>query len=502
MKNRIFIFISLFTLLLTSCIIIVGTITSGIEKYTISFDSDGGSIVKEQIVEEGQFIIEPKDPIKENFKFICWEYNNERYDFNTPVKSNITLFAKWEEVTIDIHEHNYKEEVFNSTCTEYGYTLYTCECGDTYKDNFLTTLEHSLIYHEKVEPTCTEIGCEEYVECTKCTYSTYKEINALGHDKVFHEKKEPTESEIGWEEFETCTRCSYSTYVELPATGVTSIEIYEKDGKKFFNFGSYPQSHIDDINLINELNKLTTVNSRGYYEYENEEYFKVTTKPYHTGSRYTYSTGKPILNDVTEWFKVEPIVWRILSSNNNTYFVLSEYILDQHLYYNNSSVRIIDGQTIYINNYEYSDIRKFLNDQFFNTAFKASEQAFILVSEVDNSASTTFSSGNKYICENTFDKIYLLSWKDTLNTTYGFSSDHNVNDEEKIAIVTDYAKAVGVVWEVINPFYNTGIWWLRSPCHANPCVVCTVDIHGEPESSQSVNNYKFGVRPATTIVVN
>ena len=40
-----------------------------------------------------------------------------------------------------------------------------------------------------------------------------------------------------------------------------------KDGKQYFNLGSYPQTHINDSALIEELNKLTTVNARGYYEY-------------------------------------------------------------------------------------------------------------------------------------------------------------------------------------------------------------------------------------------
>ncbi len=35
-----------------------------------------------------------------------------------------------------VHEHVYTQTVIPPTCTEKGYTTYTCECGDTYDDDF------------------------------------------------------------------------------------------------------------------------------------------------------------------------------------------------------------------------------------------------------------------------------------------------------------------------------------------------------------------------------
>lgn len=38
---------------------------------------------------------------------------------------------------IELCEHEYEETNFDATCTEMGYTLYTCKiCGDSYKDNY------------------------------------------------------------------------------------------------------------------------------------------------------------------------------------------------------------------------------------------------------------------------------------------------------------------------------------------------------------------------------
>ena len=41
------------------------------------------------------------------------------------------------------HEHTYTSEVTDPTCTEKGYTTYTCACGDSYKDSYTNALSHS-----------------------------------------------------------------------------------------------------------------------------------------------------------------------------------------------------------------------------------------------------------------------------------------------------------------------------------------------------------------------
>ena len=44
-------------------------------------------------------------------------------------------------------------------------------------------------------------------------------MNALGHDEIEHDAQVPTCTEIGWDAYVTCSRCDYSTYNEIPATG-------------------------------------------------------------------------------------------------------------------------------------------------------------------------------------------------------------------------------------------------------------------------------------------
>ncbi len=70
-----------------------------INKYTVTFDSYGGSKVDPQVVEFGLYAQEPEEPTLEGFTFKYWylDDENEAYDFeNTPVTADITLTAKWE----------------------------------------------------------------------------------------------------------------------------------------------------------------------------------------------------------------------------------------------------------------------------------------------------------------------------------------------------------------------------------------------------------------------
>ena len=66
------------------------------------------------------------------------------------------------------HKHNYNEKIIEPTCTEEGYTEYTCECGDTYKDNYITALGHEEVIQESKVGTCTEIGISQGKKCSRC----------------------------------------------------------------------------------------------------------------------------------------------------------------------------------------------------------------------------------------------------------------------------------------------------------------------------------------------
>ena len=67
--------------------------------YTVTFDSNGGSEITSRRVGENGSVIKPTDPTREGYTFLGWYLNGEEFDFNTKITSDITLTARWEEIT-------------------------------------------------------------------------------------------------------------------------------------------------------------------------------------------------------------------------------------------------------------------------------------------------------------------------------------------------------------------------------------------------------------------
>ena len=73
-------------------------------EYTVTFNSNEGSEVSSQKVLKGECATEPEAPAKDGFTFEGWfsdEALTKAYDFDSPVTSDITLYAKWESSASD-----------------------------------------------------------------------------------------------------------------------------------------------------------------------------------------------------------------------------------------------------------------------------------------------------------------------------------------------------------------------------------------------------------------
>ena len=85
--------------------------------------------------------------------------------------------------TIPMLSHVFGAVVTLPTCTEEGYTTYTCtDCGYSYIRDYVPATGHSFgEWTTTVYPTCTEDGQEKRV-CSECGASETNAIAALGHD--------------------------------------------------------------------------------------------------------------------------------------------------------------------------------------------------------------------------------------------------------------------------------------------------------------------------------
>lgn len=77
----------------------------------------------------------------------------------------------------------------------------------------------------EVPATCTTPGTTAGVICAnescKAVISGCEPIDALGHDEVSHDAQAATCTAVGWDAYVTCSRCDYTTYVEKPMSDHT-----------------------------------------------------------------------------------------------------------------------------------------------------------------------------------------------------------------------------------------------------------------------------------------
>ncbi len=266
------------------------------------------------------------------------------------------------------------------------------------------------------------------------------------------------------------------------------IEI-RRDGPYIW-FGEYPQT-IATSKAVATMG--TTPDSKGYYtsSYDNERYAKVVATP--TPLSYTFSDSTTVKRSSTYYFKVEPIKWRILSESDRKALILCESIIANERY-NRYYSGAIEG--VYANNYAESEVRAWLNDQFYNIAFSELQKSLIQTTEVDNSVYSTGYDLNPYTCENTFDKIFLPSYIEVMNRTYGF---RNITDRYKVT--SDYSRATGTgdYTSTGDSYSGNDRWWLRSPYDGDPNFACSISSDGNVNWIYLVDDDSCGLVPALTI---
>ena len=214
-------------------------------------------------------------------------------------------------------------------------------------------------------------------------------------------------------------------------------------------FGSYPQSQItaEDGEIYTILTNIDNWNKNGDVIIENTKYHK-TEKDY---------------------FKYEPIKWRVLQSENGEAFLLSDVILDKQLYNENDK---------YVT-WEKSSLRAWINKKFIKRAFIDEEREKINITEIVNQDNPVYGTegGN-----NTFDKIFLLS----------LSEVSEQQDGEKYGFLDDEIRACGK-----SDFSKTGSWWwLRSPGSYSLDAAEVNDDGWVGRNGSRVDSSYGGVRPA------
>ncbi|MBO5304263.1 MAG: InlB B-repeat-containing protein, partial [Clostridia bacterium] len=376
------------------------------KKYTITLNTDGGNLSNNKFTATYDKAYTLPIPTKTGYTFVGWYYGSKVMSGKDGVAleykyaQDVTYKAHWEanSYNVTVQSANTDEGTVNNISGEYDYnssvTLRaTPKAGYSFEGWYLNSIygtcvstnstytvsvpAYNVTYVAKFTYYCVTTNANLSNAGTYTSYSN-KKISA-GERVTLTATTNVGYTWLGWydgetkvsegtslsytftmgEESKTYTakweKCTSHTPDENCECTVCETAVHAVNGLcrhgDYVYFGSYPQTiKEDDVTIT------TTTNDKGYYlGSDNEWYAKVTASPYE--SNYTFSTGTTVTSGTVYYFKVEPIRWRILTESNGKAFILCDSVVDTHIYDDSS------------NNYANSEIRAWLNDTFYDTAF-------------------------------------------------------------------------------------------------------------------------------------
>lgn len=322
---------------------------------------------------------------------------------------------------------------------------------------------------------------------------------------------------------------------------LTKIGDYS-NGAEEYTFGVWPQSlkdpgvYIDETHfrVFNDLGGVTY-----YLGDDGSWYERVYENGNSSSSDISYAGGdksnvQQLNGHRVLYFKVEPLKWQKMGNT----MVCTSAITADIPYYGSVDNRHLGNKLIYANNYKYSNVRAFLNglenqyvaeggsrtandinwnnSGFLQRAFTVNQRNLIAVTTVDNSGESTSDSlaklpaadGNNayskfdFTCENTEDKIFLLSEKEVTDSELKYSEFGNYAPENEMfrtREMTDYALANYVKAAKPGSDYSTA-YYLRSPHYKSSSTVRYIETDGYGDCYDKCNIEYYGIVPALNLV--
>lgn len=147
---------------------------------------------------------------------------------------------------------------------------------------------------------------------------------------------------------------------------------------------------LSDAALLNESGKIIPIISEKEFETWKDNRNKPKAKPSLVDGPFMFGS---YVQSTKSGATSEPIEWIVLEENKTKQLIISKYIID---------VKPFDLEDVYVPIWEESYLRRWLNDEFFKTAFSPEEQQRILKSKISNVGTTFKTSGS------TEDYVFLL----------------------------------------------------------------------------------------------
>jgi hypothetical protein len=293
------------------------------------------------------------------------------------------------------------------------------------------------------------------------------------------------------------------------AKNETYITYKQPEEAKLVTFGNAPQKLVEDKTLLAKLADENTVYDEDTLTtvVDNKVYYKLESATPLTEIAKSDSGNTTFATKETYYFEVEPVKWRILAEEDNNYVLMSEKIISAGSIYKGDVVANKEAEANSAKSFTQSSAKesqnRILRELVENTKF------------FDSTKLTSYTITEGYILQNKkTDKFgtykeenknvtYCAASKDDVtNTAYGFSSSSDA-DSNRIALTTDYARAVGA-WTAVNDqikgygVYATRTLTFNAENNWYSGFTYVVDEQGRVKLDYAANKY-LGIRPVIKV---
>lgn len=452
----------------------VGQNNGSINKYFVINKDNCATLLTQEILFDGNVFSADIWGISDGLAIYLKAFANHEHDFGDIPACQVRYctITGCGYVANPMEPHRFLDYQYNhdATCSEDGTETASCiyGCGSTdTRIKIGSALGHRFIsYQNNNDATCTTDATETAICENGCgTTDTRTQPNtARGHYFIMGR----------------CVRCEAYSPELIASVNEVGYYFSDIDGNGDYSVGDYvycgfyPQSaksaHVTISNSPNE---------NGYYKGSDD-------------NNYLLENGV--------YYMIEPIQWVVLDCADGKISLTTKKVIEASAwqidynqlgdaYYNTSVGTPADT---YANNYAYSTIRSFLNNGFYDMAFSATQKDLLVSVNVDNSARSgnpdsnaqAFNEGNNdYACEDTIDKVFLLSEREVTSNEYGFNAAYSLNDYDiaRQKQATDYAVAKGAPIRTEYGVDDFSIWWLRSAVYSNSAKVASVSYKAKGE---------------------
>ncbi len=254
-----------------------------------------------------------------------------------------------------VHIHNYTTQVISPTCTEQGYTTYTCACGDSYVDDYVNATRHS--YTEYISDgnatydadgtktaTCDN-GCGEEDRITDegsklKSGISFNTLTVKADDTVYGKVPNDTKTFSFLNEITAYGNASYVVSRDITGqTPIPSKTVPVVTGNNTFYVLAEVESNLTLYTVTIRVREIYTVsfNTLGGDEIasqqiEEDSYAVIptqnTTKVHYTFQCWDYDFTKPVTDDITINAIYTPIEYAVTFKANDEIVATSTYTLE------------------------------------------------------------------------------------------------------------------------------------------------------------------------------